>query len=147
MLGWIVLLLNVTATLFMVGVIWFVQVVHYPLMARLPAEKAVGYAVEHQRRTGWVVGPVMLLEALTGLTLLAVHPVGLNFMIAVVAFLLVVFIFYRTGMIHVPQHHVLGRRYDLETCQALVRSNWQRTIAWTVRGGLVLFMLTECILE
>jgi hypothetical protein len=147
MLGWIVLLLNVAATLFMVGVIWFVQIVHYPLMARLPVEKAVGYAMEHQRRTGWVVGPVMLLEALTGFTLLAVHPVGLNFMISIVAFLLVVFIFYRTGMIHVPQHRILGQRYDLETCQALVRSNWQRTIAWTVRGGLVLFMLTECILE
>ena len=30
---------HAAATLFMVGVIWFVQVVHYPLMARVSASE------------------------------------------------------------------------------------------------------------
>ena len=33
-----VLLTHLAATLYMVGVIWFVQVVHYPLFARAGAE-------------------------------------------------------------------------------------------------------------
>jgi len=51
----VVLVLNVLASWTMVGVIWFVQVVHYPLLSVVPVESAASVAVEHQRRTGWVV--------------------------------------------------------------------------------------------
>lgn len=62
----LVLLLQVVTTLFMVGVIWFVQVVHYPLMAHVGRAEAVAYEKSHTRRTGWVVGPPMLIELGTG---------------------------------------------------------------------------------
>ena len=58
-------------TLFMTGLIWFVQVVHYPLLRRLPASEVAPYAQEHARRTGWVVGPVMLAELGLALALAA----------------------------------------------------------------------------
>ena len=62
---------HAAATLFMAGLIWFVQVVHYPLFRRLGTTEAAAYAREHARRTGWVVGPVMLAELVLGLTLAA----------------------------------------------------------------------------
>ena len=36
-------IVHVLATWFMTGVIWFVQVVHYPLMARVGAEGFAAY--------------------------------------------------------------------------------------------------------
>ena len=47
----LVLLLQVVTTLFMVGVIWFVQVVHYPLMAHVGRAEAVAYEKSHTHRT------------------------------------------------------------------------------------------------
>jgi hypothetical protein len=57
-----VLLAHLAATLFMVGVIWFVQVVHYPLFSRAGSEKFAIYSEAHSRLTTYVVGPPMLVE-------------------------------------------------------------------------------------
>ena len=150
MLGWIILLLNAAATLFMLGLIWFVQIVHYPLMGMLPDQISLRYAAEHQWRTTWIVAPVMGVEAISGLLVVFVHPVGMGPGVASLGFLLIVFIFYRTGVVHVPQHRFLASQHEVdtcrdETCRELVRSNWLRTVAWTIRGALVVFMLVECI--
>ena len=51
--GWhndwtLVLVLHVAATMFMVGLIWLVQIVHYPLFAHVGADTFLAY---HQRHT------------------------------------------------------------------------------------------------
>ena len=56
----LVLLAHVGATLFMVGLIWFVQVVHYPLFGSVGREGFAGYSQAHSRLTGFVVGLPML---------------------------------------------------------------------------------------
>jgi len=53
----VLLVAHAAATLVMVGVIWFVQVVHYPLMARVSASEFAAYEREHQNRTTFVVAP------------------------------------------------------------------------------------------
>ena len=60
---------HLVATVFMVGLIWFVQVVHYPLFNRISGDASIQYAAEHQRRTAWVVGLPMLVEGITTLWL------------------------------------------------------------------------------
>jgi len=42
----------------MCGLIWFVQLVHYPLFARVGTDDAANHAAENQRRTSWVVVPL-----------------------------------------------------------------------------------------
>ena len=69
-----VLLVHLTATLVMVGVIWFVQIVHYPLMAQVPRSGFAAYERDHQRRTTFVVAPAMLVEAVTAAMILAIPP-------------------------------------------------------------------------
>ena len=59
------LLAHVAATAAMTGLIWFVQLVHYPLFARVGVADFTAYEREHVRRTGLLVAPLMLLEALT----------------------------------------------------------------------------------
>ena len=60
------LLVHVAATWFMVGLIWFIQLVHYPLFHGVGTEQWGTYAAAHTRRTTWVVGPAMALEAIPG---------------------------------------------------------------------------------
>ena len=70
------LLVHAAATLVMVGVIWFVQIVHYPLFAAVPVDGFVAYEARHTNRTAWVVGPPMVIEGFTALVLVAAPPDG-----------------------------------------------------------------------
>jgi hypothetical protein len=135
----LVLHLHAAATLALVGLIWFVQVVHYPLFGRVGAEGFPQYATLHQRRTTWVVAPLMLIEAGTGLWLVvdsalpAWQPwTGLALLVAIWA---------STACLQVPLHGRLAAGFDPRAHRALVRTNWLRTAAWTARGALVLLML------
>ena len=65
----VTLLLQLAAALFMTGLIWFVQVVHYPLFSETGSSAFVHYEQQHVRRTSWVVIPPMVLEAATAAAL------------------------------------------------------------------------------
>ena len=45
-----------------------------------------------------------------------------------------------TWAVQVPAHRRLESGFDPMACRRLVRSNWARTIAWTLRGGVALAM-------
>jgi hypothetical protein len=62
----------------MTGLIWFVQVVHYPLFARVGGDGYREYQIEHMRRTGWVVGPAMLAELGSGVALVWLRPAAVS---------------------------------------------------------------------
>ena len=53
----------------MVGLIWFVQIVHYPLFSAVGERGYTAYQIQHMNLTGAVVGPPMVIEALTALWL------------------------------------------------------------------------------
>ncbi|HLM67342.1 MAG TPA: hypothetical protein VK358_07440, partial [Longimicrobium sp.] len=141
-----IFILHLAATAVMVGVIWFVQVVHYPLMALVGREGYPAYQAAHSRRTTWVVMPPMLLEMGTGVWL-ALRPspfLPASAAWAGVALLAVVWL--STFFLQVPQHRRLEGGFDAAAHHRLVRSNWIRTIAWTLRGLLVLANLPRLIL-
>ncbi len=139
-IGW-ALLLNVAATLFMTGVIWFVQVVHYPLMAEVGPDSFAAYEAAHTRRTGWVVAPTMLVEAVTAAYLVIFAPVDVPRWQTVVGFSLVVLIWLSTALLQVPQHRKLECGLDRAAHGRLVSTNWLRVIAWTLRSALVVHWL------
>lgn len=135
-------LANLTSTLFMVGVIWFVQVVHYPLFSKVGEAGFVAYEDDHSRLTSYVVGPPMLVEAGTSLLLLVFRPDGVPGWLVWFGFGLVVAIWASTALLQVPRHTALGAGFDVSAHRFLVASNWVRTIAWTLRGGVVIWLIT-----
>jgi len=137
----LVLLLQATATLFMTGVIWFVQVVHYPLMARVGAVGFPDYEAAHARLTGYVVIGPMLVELGCALLLLFHPPTGIRYSLIVIGAALAIVIWLSTFLLQVPQHHHLHHAFDVQAHLRLVSTNWLRTVAWTIRAVLVLFML------
>lgn len=137
------LLTHLAATLFMVGVIWFVQVVHYPLLARVGTADAVLYEQDHTRRTGWIVAPVMLLEAVSAVSLLGFRPAGVSDLQVGIGVALLVVVWASTWLVQVPCHDQLCREFDRVVHRRLVRSNWIRTVAWSLRGLVVLWMIHD----
>jgi hypothetical protein len=125
----------------MTGVIWFVQLVHYPLLAHAGEEGFAALAAEHGRRTGWVVAPPMAVEAVTAVALLAWRPDGVPAGAAWAGVALVAAIWVTTWTMQVPRHRVLALGWDAGAHRDLVRGNWLRTGLWTARAGLVLFMV------
>ena len=140
-----VLLAHTAATLFMVGVIWFVQVVHYPLFARVGSEGFVAYSTTHTRLTGLVVGPPMLVEAATALALVVSTPPEVSGWLVRVGLVLLAGIWLSTALLQSPRHTELGRGLDLSAHRSLVTSNWLRTVLWSLRGFVVLSILAEAM--
>ncbi len=138
----LVLPLHLLATLALVGLIWIVQVVHYPLMAEV-REGFVRYHELHCARIGWLVAPLMGLEALTAMLLLQARPAGVGTGWVWLGLGLVAVIWLATALLSVPEHARLALGYDAEAIQRLVRTNWVRTLAWSARGALVLWMTTR----
>jgi hypothetical protein len=136
-MGDLVLLINLLSTWTMVGVIWFVQIVHYPLLSVVPVQSAASVAVEHQRRTGWVVGAPMALEGVTTLALLVLVPEGVAWFVPWLAGIPLAVALGATIFLSVPRHERMAREPDAQVGKELVSTNWVRTIAWTVRGLIV----------
>lgn len=124
----------------MTGIIWFVQIVHYPLFVRVPSASFTQYEAEHATRTGWVVGPLMCAELATAMLMLSskTRPAAVSTTTAIAGVALVTVIWLSTGLIQVPLHNRLGIGYDPSTIATLVTTNWIRTLAWTARSALML---------
>lgn len=114
----------------MFGLIWFVQIVHYPMLGKYPETAFPAIAREHCDRTGFVVAPLMLGEAATGALLLLAGERSLPFLIGLAVLAV---IWASTMFIQVPLHSRLLKGFDPAAASALVRTNWLRTVGWTAR--------------
>ncbi|MBS0192275.1 MAG: hypothetical protein U0573_06590 [Phycisphaerales bacterium] len=138
-----VLLAHAAATWFMVGLIWFVQIVHYPLMAAVSAPQFAAYEVSHQRRTTWVVAPVMIGEAGLAIMLCWSPPGRLGgSWVCWTGLALLALIWISTFAFQVPLHNRLSRGFADAPWRRLVATNWIRTVTWTARGVLAVLMLS-----
>ena len=139
-----VFLIHLGATLALVGLIWTVQVVHYPLFSGVGAEGWAAYEAAHQSRITVVVAPLMLAELATAVGLVLARPAGVPAWAVIVGAALVGLIWASTAFVQVPLHNALSRGpFDGDAHARLVATNWLRTVAWTARGGLVLWMAAQ----
>ena len=127
----------------MVGIIWFVQIVHYPLLAKVGEAQFVQYSQLHQKWTTLVVGPPMLLEALSAVWLIREPPAGASATYLWVGVALLFVNWISTALLQIPLHHRLEQGYNPQAIRHLVLTNWVRTLAWTARGGLALALLLK----
>jgi len=124
---------ELTSVLFMTGLIWFVQVVHYPLLAKVGAD-STAYQAAHMTRTTWVVAAPMLAEA-GACVALALLNVGPGWQRWPTTGLLAI-VWAATFFLLVPAHEALARSFDPDVHARLVSANWIRTAAWTARAAL-----------
>lgn len=133
----ILLLLNLALTGYMTGLIWFVQIVHYPLFKEVAKLGPFAqYSRIHSALTTVVVGPVMVAELAVAVALTLSAASKLNFILLG----LVLGIWAVTFFLSVPNHTLLADGFDETAWLNLVQTNWLRTLAWTVRLGLLIYL-------
>jgi hypothetical protein len=128
--------IHVLATLYMLGLIWFVQLVHYPLFGRIGSEDFVGYEAEHVTRTSRAVVLPMILELASGCTLAFRRPPQIEGFEATIGLVLIGAIWGSTFLLQVPAHRKLAKGFDRGVAALLVSTNWIRTLGWTARAAL-----------
>ena len=141
-LSLLVLLLHFAATFYLVGLVWFVQRVHYPLFAGVGAQHFPAYERAHVSRTNPVVGPPMLIEAVTALALFALPMPNVPHILPWLGVGLLAVIWLSTSLLQVPRHRDLSAGFETSAHRRLVATNWIRTAAWSLRGLLVLWMVS-----
>ena len=129
-----VLVASTVAAWGMVGLIWMVQVVHYPLLVQYSEAVPGTASKDHANRISFVVGPLMAVEGVTALILLVWRPDGMGWLSAWTAAALLGVALLSTVLVQVPLHARLGQGHDADAAARLVRTNWVRTAAWTARG-------------
>ena len=132
--GWLVefellLEVNFISTSVMVGVIWVIQLLHYPSFHFINENKYIEFQHFHMQRISFIVVPVMLIELASALLLSYFFRSSLT--IILLALLLgiwgITFIFF-TNM-----HQKLTNGFDPSIVDKLVKINWSRTALWSLR--------------
>lgn len=139
------LLGQLATTLPLVGLIWMVQVVAYPLFARAGTEAFPAYHAAHSSLITLVVGPLMVGELIAAGAFLVARPEGVPAWTAWAGAALVLLVWLTTAFVSVPQHGVLARGFDAHAHAVLVATNWIRTAAWTGRGALLLAIVSRAL--
>lgn len=133
-----IFLLNTVSSFFMMGLIWYVQLVHYPTFKFIDEEIFQSFHAHHSLKTGIIVMPIMSIElassgALTwfyGWT--SLHAIG---------FYVVIFIWLSTFILSVPKHNALSHGKVDSLITDLIATNWVRTALWTAKSGISFYLL------
>jgi hypothetical protein len=136
-------LAQLASTLPLVGLIWFVQIVAYPLFAQVGPAEFARYHAAHSSLITMVVGPLMLVELVAAIAWAVDGGADTSRPVAWAGLLLVLVAWGVTAFVSVPQHAVLGRGFDVQAHATLVTTNWLRTLAWSARGALLLGLLAR----
>lgn len=134
----LIFLINTFASVFMTGLIWIVQLVHYPSFRFVSEVNYLAFQNHHVRSIDKIVIPMMVAEITTSFALswfdgfLSMNALG---------FYLVLLIWISTGLFSVPAHSKLESGKDIDAINSLVSTNWIRTILWTVKSGLSFYLL------
>jgi len=134
------LILHLIATSVMVGVIWVIQLVHYPSFHFVELKQYTTFQRFHMARISYVVIPAMLTELFT-LILIVITMDQIDTLVIVSAILLI-FIWLMTAVFFSGVHQKLTLGYDQTVVDKLVKLNWGRTLLWTLRLLLIsIYML------
>ena len=136
---------QVVGSVGMFGVIWIVQLVHYPLMRFVSGEQFARFETAHRVRISWVVGPLMLIEGLCVLAFLFAPPAGLPGWLPWAGAIAESVAIGTTVLVSAPLHERLNAHFDPATLDRLIATNWIRTVAWSARAGLAIAMLVAVL--
>lgn len=123
-------LVNLKASSALAAVLWVVQLVVYPAFAAIDPHLFCAWHRRYTRTIGCVVVPLILIQAAAvahawggaspapGLLIVQSLAMGVAWGV--------------TAAVSVPLHHRLGKARDPVAMRQLVRTNWWRTLAWSL---------------
>ena len=137
--------LNLASTWFMVGLIWFIQLVHYPLFNFVGSEEFRVFHENHKILITPVVGIVMIVELVTSVIIFFQSPSGIRNWSSTFGIILLGIIWFSTVYFQIPFHNTLSSKLNENVLMMLINTNWIRTICWSLRGIIVLLILDKLL--
>lgn len=138
-----VLVINLFSSFFLCGLIWTIQIVHYPMFLRLDKDNFTSHIAFYGHRISFIVAPMMVAELVTSAILIFTSPTYFFFHVS--GFIAVSLIWGITFFVQVPLHNHLAIIRDKQTIHTLIRSNILRTIFWSIKaepGIIILYRLS-----
>lgn len=121
-------------SIFLTGIIWFMQIVHYPLFKY---QSNIAFHKENQKRSAFLIFPLMAIEFVLSLVLLIITIHTHLFMTILIINILLWLILISTFLLQAPCHVKLKRHADQSHIIAnLVLTNWIRTFLITIKSIL-----------
>ena len=134
----LIFLINGTASIFLCGLIWVIQLVHYPSFLYVEESRFIDFQAFHTRRIDYIVMPLMSIELGTSAAMWWFS----NYIeLTSYGFYIVLLIWIATGLFSVPNHNKLEKSKDEDAIRALVNTNWIRTTLWTIKAALSVLIL------
>ena len=121
----------------MVGVIWVIQLVHYPSFHFIDKDIYDSFQKFHMNKISIIVIPVMILELVTGFLLLIGNSKNI---LIIISFGILILIWGITGLFFSDAHGKLISGYNELIVNKLVSMNWIRTGLWTFKMILLLYL-------
>lgn len=143
-LSWQIALANLSVSWGLMLLIWLVQIIIYPTLARIPADRFRQYHRWYVKRIGLIVAPMMIVEALVLILWLFSDRFSLP---GVIAACLVMVVWLSTFAVQVPLHKHLALGKDEAAIRRLVNSNWIRTIAWSIKTAVVTSAISYQVIQ
>ena len=136
-----IVLINIISSFFAAGLIWVIQLVHYPSMKFVSENEFESFHSFHQKKISILAMPLMAIELITSIILLIQSFENDTSLIFKINFMIVVLIWFSTFFMQVPLHQKLSKGKNDVLIDKLVFTNWFRTVLWTLRSILMLFLL------
>ena len=127
--------LNVISAFLLTGVIWTIQIVHYPSFHYIDKLSFTNFHNFHERRISIIVMPLMLIELITSIALYIHNMWSIIFALNL---LIVGLIWCSTFFVQVPIHSILSEKKYKNLIEKLVNTNWIRTFLWSIRMLLII---------
>lgn len=128
-------------TFILTGIVWCIQVVNYPLLPMIDREKFCDFEKKYQRKTSFLLFPFIVLECFFAILLLIVAKEGMCRILAFALFALLLFVWFSTFCLQIPQHAELAHGFSMKNIKRLIQTHWIRTVAWTLRSLILLWLL------
>jgi hypothetical protein len=124
-------ILNVAVSWGLLILIWLVQLIIYPGLARIPSSDFVKYHAWYVIRITMVVLPLMVCEIIIAIAWFFLQD---SLLYPMVAGGLVMLVWCSTFTFQVPIHKSLQAGKDQSKINRLVATNWIRTVAWSLKA-------------
>ena len=131
------LVIHLAATLFMVGLIWTIHYVHYPLFAYVGESTYASFQAAHVERIGKLLFVPWLTEGIALIGVLALAFLGGHKALrvpAVINGVAMAVVLVISGFWSAPAHAKLADGFDKSLHDQLMTVNLIRAIAWSVCG-------------
>ena len=117
----------------MSGIIWFIQICHYPLLGLVAKGDVPAYIYRNRVLTAYIVSPIMTVEIITAWLLVFMPYIHVTLGIRIAGVAIVTLVWCSTLFVQLPTNLKLQRDWNEKTFRHLLRTNWIRTIGWSLR--------------